>query len=527
MKTAPVLFIGSGFSRRYCGAPSWRELLDELASLIHPELPHPFLRYRNIEHEMEADDPLLLPKIAKHIETDFNHWYFNDVDFIDSLPYKLNDNLIKQQDISPFRLYLAEKFSKISLGKLTEELKEELSDLTLAARHSINAIITTNYDCFLEQRFPSFTSFRGQADLVSSKVTGFQEIYKIHGCCKDPESIIFTEDDYASFQEKKAYVAAKILTLFVEQPIIFLGYSVSDPNIQNILEAIAGCLNQRELESFGKHLFYIDYNAHIEQPQIGPMTMKMGNKSLTLNRISVSSFVPVFKNLARVRRNYDISILRKVKADLYQTVTSNKPQDTIAVVSDECDFAYDSVGRIIGFTNVEGESQSHYYVEPFPIYENVLSNKHKFDIKSLLISNLAKQVRQKKEFPLFFYVRKYIESGYPADSLPEYALEYMNSKHVLEDFFSESIRKQRLRNKVAKFSDCFIPYKEGTNISLENICSNILQLPEEALLSNETFEYIKSVFCADNFKTNMRRLVRIFDWYQNRSTVQRFLEGRC
>jgi hypothetical protein len=33
-------------------------------------------------------------------------------------------------------------------------------------------------------------------------------------------------------------LAAKILIIFLEHPVIFLGYSISDKNIENVLKAI-------------------------------------------------------------------------------------------------------------------------------------------------------------------------------------------------------------------------------------------------------------------------------------------------
>ena len=68
-----------------------------------------------------------------------------------------------------------------------------------------------------------------------SRLQGIAEVYKIHGSVSDPSSVVINENDYKEFKEKSEYLAAKLLTIFMEYPIIFMGYSISDKNIQDIL----------------------------------------------------------------------------------------------------------------------------------------------------------------------------------------------------------------------------------------------------------------------------------------------------
>ncbi|MDT1838087.1 SIR2 family protein, partial [Acinetobacter baumannii] len=81
-----------------------------------------------------------------------------------------------------------------------------------------------------------------QKELLFSNPQQIAEIYKIHGCASKPESLVLTNEDYIDFNARNPYLAAKLITLFVEHPIIFIGYRLSDPNIQGILRAIASCI---------------------------------------------------------------------------------------------------------------------------------------------------------------------------------------------------------------------------------------------------------------------------------------------
>ena len=110
------------------------------------------------------------------------------------------------------------------------------------SRHHISGIITTNYDSFLEDNCDGYKTYVGQNELIFSAIQGIAEIYKIHGSIENPETIVINEEDYDEFQNKAAYLTSKLLTIFMEYPIVFLGYSISDANILRILHEIVNCL---------------------------------------------------------------------------------------------------------------------------------------------------------------------------------------------------------------------------------------------------------------------------------------------
>ena len=73
--------------------------------------------------------------------------------------------------------------------------------------------------------FQDYKVFIGQEQLVFSSIQEIAEIYKIHGCISNPDSLIINESDYSNFYSKGKYLAAKLMTIFMEYPIIFVGYS--------------------------------------------------------------------------------------------------------------------------------------------------------------------------------------------------------------------------------------------------------------------------------------------------------------
>lgn len=87
---------------------------------------------------------------------------------------------------------------------------------------------------------------------------GIAEIYKIHGSVQNPESIVINKADYQKFYDKGKYLAAKLMTIFMEYPIIFIGYSISDSDIQAILSDVVECLPLDKIETLQKDLFLLN-----------------------------------------------------------------------------------------------------------------------------------------------------------------------------------------------------------------------------------------------------------------------------
>src|SRR5690606_26648612 len=136
---------------------------------------------------------------------------------------------------SPLKVSVSRHLLSLTQNDSDEDLRNEIAKLKTAR---VNGIITTNYDLLCEQIFPQFKVYKSQSELIFSPLQEVGEIYKIHGCCTEPNSIVITEDDYHEYNRKNAYIAAKLLTVFLEHPTIFMGYSISDENIRTILSSI-------------------------------------------------------------------------------------------------------------------------------------------------------------------------------------------------------------------------------------------------------------------------------------------------
>ena len=218
----PILFIGSGFSKRYAGGPNWEELLRELAERC-PTIDKDFAYYKQTYKNVIEIGAIFADKYREWAwgdgKSNFPQEYFSekfpkDV-FIKYMAAKILEGL--GPDV------------KGSYGNA--ELDAEIASLKAMSPH---AIITTNYDNLIEPMFPDYERVIGQ-QILSKPYLAIGEIFKIHGCISDPLSLILTAGDYENFEKDQKYLSAKLLTYFVEHPLIFIGYRAEDPNIKKIL----------------------------------------------------------------------------------------------------------------------------------------------------------------------------------------------------------------------------------------------------------------------------------------------------
>ena len=206
-KSAPFLFLGSGFTKHYLNTPDWKELLSKFAS-----------QHINAYYTLLGTNDLsvIASEIAKEVNKQFWNLPHDD-------PYKqeLQDSVKTSSSVLKHKI--ASFLKEFSIDKIPPQYSEELD---LLKNLNIDGIITTNYDDLIEAIFPKFTKYVGQSELIFSSVLNIGEIYKIHGCIYQPDSMVLTDEDYKGFNQKNAYLAAKLITIFIEHPVIFMGYSI-------------------------------------------------------------------------------------------------------------------------------------------------------------------------------------------------------------------------------------------------------------------------------------------------------------
>lgn len=464
--------------------------------------------------------------VAGTIEKDYNRMFYNG-DILMTSEHKGID-YEKSPERSPFRTHLASLMKRTAKRTdLPPELQEELSDLRVAAKHCINGVITTNYDDFTESLFSEFDVYRGQDDLIVTQATGYAEIYKIHGDYRNPEEMVFTDKDYEGFEQRKAYLVSKLLSIFVENPLIILGYSLSDDNIRGILESIAGCLSANRLKELGERIIYVEYDKKASVPFVtmGPPLDKYRDFYITM--VKTNSFAPIFKQLTRLRRNYPLHLLRRIRQDLYQTVVSNEPTDTVKVVPSHVIFDDDTgkITQIIGFSNETNNEYGDLTVEE--AYNMVVFQDRDIHFKSFVNRMLSKKLEQ-GSYPVFYFVRKYLEQEGLSAEIPYDVMNYIRKVNNIDFFLNPTMKNKR---KPGRTVSTILQLEQNWD-NEKNKINKLAVLDQEELedgrlllvlrrMMQETPNLLQSKCASD-----LRRLIRICDYVENAKAILLSEDGR-
>lgn len=354
--------------------------------------------------------------------------------------------------------------------------------------------------------------FIGQNELLFSQLQGIAEIYKIHGSVSDPQTIIINENDYKEFKEQKEYLAAKLLTIFMEYPIIFIGYSISDSNIRDILSSIVKCMTNEKIDDLKNKFIFVDYKVGYEGYTIGESTFSFENgKMMSMIKITLSDYSLLYTAISKKKMKLPVRLLRMLKDELYEYTLTNKPSKNIKVASlDDERVSNDelvlSIGTmdfnsIVGINGLKGISTAQWY-------RNIVLDDLDFD-NSILLTVALELARQ--------------NSGkLPVNSLIT-TVEQKNDLNKLyiynfDDLISKTTKREREKHPELKSID------DVLNLEMNDLKKNCLYM---TYLSEDHFEIDKlKDYLVDTFKknpdilstadqttkTHLRKLIRIYDY---------------
>ena len=115
--------------------------------------------------------------------------------------------------------------------------------------------------------------------------------------------------------------------------MIFLGYSLSDKNIQGLLESLIAGLRPENVSKLQDRLIFIEWIPD-QEADIASTVMNVGGVTLPIIRATVPDFTEVFAVLGQRERALPARILRVLKEQVFELVRSNDPNGRLVALSD-------------------------------------------------------------------------------------------------------------------------------------------------------------------------------------------------
>lgn len=306
-KNHPVLFIGTGMSLRYLdNSYTWDGLLSKIAIDLFGD----DREYLNIKSRHSRNGKFKYDVIAEELQKRFDETLEREPDGrFKEINDKFFESMRSGNTLSRFKIYISKLLSSLNY-KSNSDI--ELAELK-KARKNVGSIITTNYDKLAQDIF-EFNPLIGNDILLSNP---YGSVYKIHGCVDEPSKIIITEKDYHNFKAKYELIRAQLLSLFIHNPIIFLGYNVGDENIKEILRTIFTYVeaNSETANRIRQNFLLVEYESNSNNVDIIEHDIGIDQFStIRINKIKTDNFSQIYRALAELTLPISAMDVRKFQS---------------------------------------------------------------------------------------------------------------------------------------------------------------------------------------------------------------------
>lgn len=213
-----VIFIGSGVSKNVPDMPSWSNLISKMAESIG------YSRCDTCKKKDNCKDKDLVNT--------------NQTNKCELLYDYSSDELMKipqfVYNINP------DTYESIIKEQISDRLIPEFPITQKIFEINPTHIITTNYDRIIES---SSCEHRNQYDVVISDKDLLNSekskyIIKMHGDILQPQTIVLKEKDYLEYSQEHVVIELFIKALLTDHTFLFLGYSLTDYNVKQIISWI-------------------------------------------------------------------------------------------------------------------------------------------------------------------------------------------------------------------------------------------------------------------------------------------------
>lgn len=220
----PLALVGAGVSVPM-GYPTWKGLIEKL-------------------HERLISPSPALQTTTKDARQSGKSWY----------------SALKTFDKDP--LWQAEAYEQaLPKGGLAAFIKENFAQKPLGEAHTLlgrlkfRHYLTTNFDPSIEEslklagRFGGDFTWRQKSEVTKLLLSlhtgdGDPRVAHLHGKYDDGDSLVLTEKQYVDRYVLDEDARRKLLAIFLTYPVVFVGFSLDDPDLSQIMREVAARLGE-------------------------------------------------------------------------------------------------------------------------------------------------------------------------------------------------------------------------------------------------------------------------------------------
>ncbi len=303
----PILFAGTGVSLRYLTQSyTWDALLKKISFELSGNNEY----YLDVKSQSQVDGHFRYDLIAAKLEEDFTKALAKDRDGrFELVNNKFYELMSRDINVTRLKIYIS---MLVNSSDTKLEMASELAELKKTGKN-IGSIITTNYDKFIES-FLDFVPLIGNDILLSNP---YGAVYKIHGCISDPIKIIITNSDYAKFNESYELIRAQLLSLFIHNPIVFIGYSVGDENIKSLFKTIFSYVDSNSdlAKRIKDNFLLVEYEPGSDNQEITDHDIDIqGFPTIRINKIKTDNFIAIYRAISNLSLPISAMDIKKVQS---------------------------------------------------------------------------------------------------------------------------------------------------------------------------------------------------------------------
>ncbi len=306
-KNYPILFVGAGLSLRYLtNSYTWENLLKR----VMVDLTGNDEEFYTLKSQCFINSEYKYDVLASLIEKEFNEALTKERD--GKFKYINDEFFEKMRDgvqLSRFKIYVAELIKNSTYQECYENEIRQL----LKASKNIGSIITTNYDNFIEET-TGFTPLIGNDILLSNP---YGSVYKIHGCISKINNIVITKEDYNKFDEQYDLIRAQLLSLFIHNPIIFIGYGIGDENIRKILQTIFKYIkpNSNLANKIKQNFLLVEFERKSNNQDVVEHDVSLNPQNIVrINKIKTDDFTTIYEAISNISLPISAMDIRRVES---------------------------------------------------------------------------------------------------------------------------------------------------------------------------------------------------------------------